>query len=323
MDRACSTSLFDSVTAWDGAPKASPALPMYLILVSGGMTGAMFRLMPGASRLGRAPDNVFLLYERSISRSHALFDVDPDGEAWLSDLGSTNGTFVNGVLLEGHVPVRLSDGDRVRLGTSSVLKFVCLDECDERFQREMYERTVRDPLTKLYNRSYFLDQVGPLIERSAEQGLGLAMLMLDIDHFKRINDTLGHDAGDVVLREVADVLRESTRPEDLVARHGGEEFAVALPAVTPAQAIDRGERIRASLASRRIVVEETSVRVTASIGLAFAPARLSQSPGVLLSLADRLLYQAKHTGRNRVVSDLDATMITRETERLAPPALPA
>ena len=312
MDRRCSTSFFDSATASDLALPAAPALPMYLILVSGGMTGSMFRLTPGANRLGRAQDNTFPLHERSISRHHALFEVDPDGEVWLSDLGSTNGTFLNGPLLDGHVPVRLRDGDRVRLGTSCVVKFVRLDECDERFQREMYERTVRDPLTQLYNRAYFLDQVGPLIERSAERGLGLAMLMLDIDHFKRINDTLGHDAGDLVLREVADVLRESTRPDDLVARYGGEEFAVALPAVTPDQAIDRGERIRASLAARRIVVAETPLRVTASIGLAFAPARPAQPPGVLLSLADRLLYQAKGTGRNRVVSDLDSTMIARE-----------
>jgi two-component system, cell cycle response regulator len=318
MDRRCSTSFLDSATASDLALPSSPRLPMYLILVRGGMTGSMFRLSPGENRLGRAHENAILLHERSISRHHALFEVDADGDGdvdgdvWLSDLGSTNGTFLNGPPLDAHAPVRLRDGDRVRLGASCVVKFVRLDECDERFQREMYERTVRDPLTQLYNRAYFLDRVGPLIERSAESGLGLAMLMLDIDHFKRINDAFGHDAGDMVLCEVADVLRESTRPDDLVARHGGEEFAVALPAVTPGQAIDRGERIRASLAARRIVVAETPLRITASIGLAFTPARPAQPPGVLLSLADRLLYQAKATGRNRVVSELDSTMSTRE-----------
>ena len=143
---------------------------MYPILVSGGMTGSMFRLSPGENRLGRARENTILLHERSISRHHALFPVDPDGEVWLSDLGSTNGTFLNGPPLDGHEPVRLRDGDRVRLGTSCVVKFVRLDECDERFQREMYERTVRDPLTQLYNRRYFLDRVGPLIERTPRAG---------------------------------------------------------------------------------------------------------------------------------------------------------
>ena len=134
-----------------------------------------------------------------------------------------------------------------------MLKFVRLDPCEEQFQREMFERTVRDALTGLYNRAYFLNQVGPLAEYNAVRGLGLAVLMLDIDHFKRINDRFGHDAGDLVLREVAGVLRESTRSEDLVARYGGEEFVVALPVAAPDQATERAERIRRALAERRIV----------------------------------------------------------------------
>ena len=182
-----------------------------------------------------------------------------------------------------------------------VLKFVRLDPSDEQFQREMFERTVRDALTGLYNRSYFLDQVGPLAEFGAVRGLGLALILLDIDHFKRINDTYGHDAGDAVLREVANVLRESTRPEDLVARHGGEEFVIALPVAAPDHALDRAERIRSGLAGRRINANGRSLRVTASIGLAYAPPTRSQTIRALISQADESLYRAKRSGRDRVV----------------------
>ena len=130
------------------------------------------------------------------------------------------------------------------LGTSVVLKLVRLDPNDEQFQREMFERTVRDTLTGLYNRAYLLNQIGVLAERSAAQGVGLAVLMLDIDHFKQINDRYGHLAGDGVLRQVAAVIRESTRAEDLVARFGGEEFVVVLPVSVPDLATERAERIR-------------------------------------------------------------------------------
>jgi diguanylate cyclase (GGDEF)-like protein len=183
---------------------------------------------------------------------------------------------------------------------SVVLKFVRLDPCDEQFQREMFERTVRDALTGLYNRTYFLTQVGPLAEFNAVRELGLAVLMLDIDHFKRINDTYGHDVGDHVLREVACVLREATRSEDLVARYGGEEFILALPVSAPDQATERAERIRTTLAERRIISGGISLRVTASLGLAFAsPPRLC-SASAMITAADRCLYQAKNAGRNRI-----------------------
>ena len=127
-----------------------------------------------------------------------------------------------------------------------------LDHHDERFQRDMFERTVRDTLTGLYNRAYFLNQIGVLAERSAVHGIGMAALMIDIDHFKRINDRYGHVAGDEVLREVAAAIRESTRSEDLVARYGGEEFVVALPVSVASLATERAERIRRELAERSI-----------------------------------------------------------------------
>jgi diguanylate cyclase (GGDEF)-like protein len=175
----------------------------------------------------------------------------------------------------------------------------------------MYERTVRDTLTGLYNRAYLLNQIGVLAERSASQGIGLAVLMLDIDHFKQINDSYGHLAGDDVLRQVAAVIRESTRSEDLVARFGGEEFVVVLPVSVPDLAADRAERIRSNLAERTVMAEGTGIRVTASIGLAFAPAGRSRNEMALIMTADEALYRAKADGRNRVVFGHRAMQLAR------------
>jgi diguanylate cyclase (GGDEF)-like protein len=284
------------------------SLPMYLIMVSGGIPGAMLRLSAEGTRLGRGSDNTYQFREITVSRQHALIATDSRGIVWLTDLASTNGTTINDRRIPAHTPLRLKDGDRIRLGSTVVLKFVRLDPCEEQFQRQMFERTVRDDLTGLFNRAYFLNQVGPLAEQSAARGLGLAILMLDIDHFKTVNDTFGHDAGDRVLREVAGVLREATRTEDLVARYGGEEFVLALPVLAPDQATDRAERIREALAERRIIADGAALNVTASLGLAFNPADRAYSPAALITAADRCLYQAKSMGRNRIVFRPDSLL---------------
>jgi diguanylate cyclase (GGDEF)-like protein len=301
MDDNRATNYCDLIVQGEAEPAHDMALPMYLIMVSGGIPGSMLRLEAEGTQLGRASENTFQFREITVSRHHAVLAIDPHGVVRLTDLGSTNGTFINERRIAAQVPVRLKDGDRIRLGSAVVLKFVRLDPCEEEFQRQMFERTVRDDLTGLFNRAYFLNQVGPLAEQSAERGLGVAILMLDVDHFKRVNDRFGHDAGDQVLREVATVLREATRSEDLVARYGGEEFVLALPIVAPDQATERAERIRATLAERRIIVGDASLHVTASLGLAFAPADRVCSAAALITAADRCLYQAKDLGRNRIV----------------------
>ena len=306
----CLTVVKDSL---EPAYPASAPSPLYLIMLNGGIPGAMLQLSPSGTRLGRAGDNTIQLPETSISRYHALITVDAEGQPRLTDLDTTNGTFLNGKRLPPQTPVPVRDGDRLQFGAEVVLKFVRPDPCEERFQREMFERSVRDSLTGLFNRAYFLAEVGPLADRNALRGMSLALLMIDIDHFKRINDRYGHLVGDSVLREVSVVLRQALRTDDLIARYGGEEFVVALPVATPDQATERAERIRSALASRRILISDIPLKVTASLGLAFAPAGRPRSISNLIASADEGLYLAKNAGRNRIVFGPDVRTRSRET----------
>jgi diguanylate cyclase (GGDEF)-like protein len=280
----------------------SRPLLRYLIVVRGGIPGTMLPLVQSASSLGRSAENTFPLADGTVSRWHAVISIDPAGEAWVTDLGSSNGTYLDGKRIPVHAPFSVKDGSRIQIGASTLLKYLKLDPCEEGFQREMYERAVRDALTGLYNRSYFLSQVGPLAELNALCELGLAIILVDLDHFKRINDHHGHPVGDRVLKEVAEVLRESTRPEDLVARYGGEEFIVALPTSSLDQAFERAERIRSQLATRDMRACAKGLRVTASLGLSYAPPARIHHVAALITLADEALYEAKRNGRNRVAA---------------------
>ncbi len=313
MDDKLATQFFDAPICHGLQPEHDPSLPRYLIVQSGGTPGTMVALSPGVLWLGRSEDNGFALPEPSVSRRHAGLRIDDFGHIWLTDQRSTNGTFRNGQRLTPFVPVLIHDGDRIRLGTKVVLKYSCPDPEEEQFQKAMFERTVRDPLTGLFNRSYFLDQLRMLSSRAGSGGLGLAVLMLDIDHFKKINDTLGHDGGDAVLRDVAGQIRQSARAEDLVARYGGEEFALALPIGTADQAFDRADKIRTSLADRKLRFGRRSLRVTVSLGLSFASLRQPQHIDALITAADRALYLAKNAGRNRVVRSMDGHFDTPMT----------
>jgi diguanylate cyclase (GGDEF)-like protein len=275
--------------------------PSYLILLNGAVPGSMFRLQPGSNRMGRASDNHIQLLEASLSRHHALVDLIEDGSTRLTDLGSTNGTFLNAQPLDRWEPTLLRDGDRIRVGGHLMLKYARPDPFEERFQREMFERAMCDPLTGLFNRAYFFDHVAQVAGRAAGRGIGVAVLMLDIDHFKRINDTHGHLAGDRVLREVAGVFRQVLRSDDLVARFGGEEFVAVLPVERADTAIDRAERVRRVVRERVVAFQGRSIRATCSIGVAHHTPGTEFNPTALVGAADRALYLAKRGGRDRVL----------------------
>jgi two-component system, cell cycle response regulator len=165
------------------------------------------------------------------------------------------------------------------------------------------EAAVTDPLTGLHNRRYMTSQLDPLVERATQGGEPVAALLLDIDHFKKINDNFGHDAGDEVLREFAVRLASNVRAVDLPCRHGGEEFVVIMPD-TPLAAAERiAERIRLHVAGSpfRVAAGREILSVTISIGVA-ATKGAGDSPEQLLKRADEALYEAKESGRNRVIA---------------------
>ena len=169
--------------------------------------------------------------------------------------------------------------------------------------RVLAEVSARDALTGLYNRWYVMEKIDSEINRSLRHGSPVALLMLDIDHFKRINDSFGHAAGDSVLRSFGQVLRESCRVYDVPGRYGGEEFCIVLPETRIGNTTVVAERIRQRLAESRFDVGDDQVAITASIGIAgmdsVADEGIVSSSG-LIERADRALYSAKHHGRNRV-----------------------
>lgn len=165
------------------------------------------------------------------------------------------------------------------------------------------EVSARDPLTGLYNRWFVIDKMDAEINRALRHGSPLALLMLDLDHFKEVNDTFGHAAGDEVLKSVARLLRESCRVYDVPGRYGGEEFCILLPDLDPGKSPMVAERIRQRLEMTETAVGGRAVVVTASIGVAgieSADGEPLLSPAALIERADRALYSAKHRGRNRV-----------------------
>ncbi|HEX3071423.1 MAG TPA: GGDEF domain-containing protein [Thermoanaerobaculia bacterium] len=169
--------------------------------------------------------------------------------------------------------------------------------------RTLAEISARDSLTGLYNRWYVMEKIDSEMNRSLRHGCPVSVLMLDIDHFKRVNDAFGHAAGDGVLRSVAQVLRDSCRVYDVPGRYGGEEFCVVLPETKTGNTTVVAERIRERMAASSFNVGGDSVVVTASIGIAGIDSMDGEgivSPSILIDRADRALYSAKHHGRNRV-----------------------
>ncbi len=177
----------------------------------------------------------------------------------------------------------------------------------------------RDAMTGLANRRSFEMSLAREVDRVARSGEGALLLVLDIDHFKRVNDTWGHAAGDQVLRAVAEALLDSVRPMDLVARIGGEEFAIILPNCPALFGATVAERVRRRVEQSPVLITPAGqqIDVTISIGGAFAPQWVRSTPGIWVERADQQLYRAKAQGRNLVQLEAAAVSLVSSEERQA------
>jgi diguanylate cyclase (GGDEF)-like protein len=164
----------------------------------------------------------------------------------------------------------------------------------------MYESALRDGLTKAFNKKYFTDRLESEFTFAIRHTAPLSLVLFDIDHFKRVNDTYGHQAGDHVLSEISTLLTATLRAEDVFARYGGEEFGVICRGSDLGQGQIVGERLRKAVESHRFVYEGTHIPITISVGVAGLPDPAVKDAAELVAASDQALYGSKHAGRNRV-----------------------
>jgi two-component system cell cycle response regulator len=272
---------------------------LVLIYPAGPDMGRRWELGTDEIVVGRGADCDILIDRDSVSRRHArVFRVDD--QWYVEDLGSTNGSYINDVPIQ-RSPLR--DSDYVKIG-AAIFKFLTGSSIETSYHEEIYRMTIIDGLTGAHNKRYFIEFLEREIARCQRYQRPLSLLMFDIDHFKKINDSHGHLTGDYVLKEMAKRLLGRIRKEELLARYGGEEFAVVLPETTHESAVQFAEVIRNLVAAEPFEYEGDSFPVTISIGVSTLEGTYEGQPADPLDFikrADTNLYGAKRGGRNMVV----------------------
>ncbi len=270
----------------------------YLIVLTGSNVGEMYPLNDGDTVMGRGRHATIQLLDEGVSRQHAVIHASPDGHFHLRDLDSRNGTFLNG---ERTRHGSLGDGDKIQLGRSVMLRFGYQDRYDESFQRLMHDSALRDGLTQAFNRRYFLERLRSEYQFARRHSKPLSLLLMDLDHFKQLNDRYGHLAGDYALNVFARCVQHSIRNEDVLARYGGEEFAIISRAIMLEDASRVAERLRHAIEQLQIEYNGQRISLTVSVGTSGIPEVAANSAMDLIHTADLALYWAKTHGRNQVV----------------------
>lgn len=263
--------------------------------------GTRFSLRPGAAlEIGRSPNAEVSLPEvPSVSRNHSRLEYLV-GLVVIRDLGSTNGTYVNDRLIDG--PSVLRSGDRFQVGAVH-FKFLHEQDVEHAYHNAIYDLVARDGLTEIFNKRKFDEEIEKEFSRARRYGRPLSLIMVDVDHFKEVNDSHGHLAGDFILKQIAGRLSSCLRAEQIIARVGGEEFAILCPETDSSSATILAEKLRTRIAEAPCLFGETAISVTCSFGVAQFEAETQSAPQ-LLEAADRALYASKASGRNKVTKSI-------------------
>ncbi len=270
-----------------------------LVRVKGAELGRVSRLPPEQFRVGRSQECELWLGDDGVSRKHARI-VQEAGAYLIEDTESANGTFVQGLRVTRQL---LRDGDVIQFGPTAVFRYTVTDESQEALLQQLYDASVTDALTGAHNREHFDTQLRSELSYARRHKADVSLAFFDVDHFKKVNDTYGHPAGDAVLLGLANAVRNMIRSEDVFARYGGEEFALILRGIDRTGASTVGERLRERIEAMRVVTDAGQLNVTVSVGCSSFADLEDKTPESLVSTADKRLYAAKRSGRNRVVSE--------------------
>jgi diguanylate cyclase (GGDEF)-like protein len=266
-----------------------------LIVLSEPRLGSRVVLGESPVEIGRGSSCNLIIDSDSVSRRHARVEWTGSGHR-VVDLGSTNGTFVNAMRISGH---DLRDGDRIQFG-KVLLKYVAGGNIEGTYHEELQRLMRFDPLTGVFNKRHFEEVLRVAIYATRTQVRSLGFIVFDLDHFKRINDTHGHIAGDSVLTELCSVVNSNLPPDAVFGRVGGEEFAVLWEGASAQQMRQLAERLRQAAEDHSFRFEGNKLPVTISVGVAERPAGSDETAEQLYRRTDEQLYAAKAAGRNRV-----------------------
>ena len=276
-------------------PKPQRKVSACFIQYTGKNLGKRYQLDSSSMTIGRSPDTNIRIDEQSVSRQHARCHA-AGMQIDIEDLGSSNGTFVNDQRITNRTA--LKDGDIIRVG-AILLKFYSSNNMENVVHDRIYKEATIDAGTKTFNKKHLLESLETEYESAKKYGTPLSLIYFDLDFFKKVNDTHGHNAGDFILLELSNIVKGSIRKEDIFCRFGGEEFVILMPNIDARMAFESAERVRTSIEEHTFEFDNKKLKQTISAGISQLNPSMASSKD-LLDNADRNLYKSKQNGRNQV-----------------------